>query len=416
MFTTRRLLIAIATLTTLSAFIAVSGAPATAQPTPDAAVLALEAEGVLTGTDCSPEDCEGDLRRWEAALWLTNALGLSTEAAVSFHDGPADGELAAVVSALYSHGVTVGCSAEPLRYCPDDHTSRAQMASFLARAFDLEANGSGGFADVDPDSVHAPNISAIWEAGITRGCAQEPLRYCPRDPITREQAAVMLYRALQRFDGFADSATMERTNGPTGPTVGPTAPTTTTTAPTVPTTPTTTAPTAPTTPTTAPTVPTTPTTAPTVPTTPTTAPTAPTTPTTTAPTVPTAPTTAPTAPTTPTTTAPTAPTTPTTTAPTAPTTPTTTAPTAPTTPTTTVPTVSPVPPGCAVVDHFNTSHDIDDHGGDPTEQAWALLADGTLFAHRHVPGGGALCWMWAPSSPDEEPPFPQNVRPPSHTH
>ena len=352
MLTTRRLFAAIAALTTLSAFIAASGTPATAQPTADAAVLALEADGVLAGTNCSVEDCEGNLTRWEAALWLTNALGLSTEAAVSFHDGPADGELAAVVSTLYSHGVTVGCSAEPLRYCPDDHTSRAQMASFLARAFDLEANGSGGFADVDPDSVHAPNISAIWEAGITRGCAQEPLRYCPRDPITREQAAVMLYRALQRFDGFADSATMERTNGPTGPTVGPTAPTTPTTAPTVPTTPTTTAPTAPTTPTTAPTVPTTPTT---------------------------------------------------------------TAPTAPTTPTTTAPTVSPVPPGCAVVDHFNTSHDIDDHGGDPTEQAWALLADGTLFAHRHVPGGGALCWMWAPSSPDEEPPFPQNVRPPSHT-
>jgi len=30
-------------------------------------------------------------------------------------------------------GVTKGCSAEPLRYCPDSQVTRAQMASFLAR-------------------------------------------------------------------------------------------------------------------------------------------------------------------------------------------------------------------------------------------------------------------------------------------
>ena len=333
MSTTGRLFAAIATLATLSAVIAASGSSATAQTTPDTAVLALEADGVLAGTKCSPEDCEGDLIRWETAFWLNSALDLSPMEAVSFHDVAANGDLSGAVSSLYGDGVTVGCTAEPLRYCPDDHTTRAQMASFLARAFDLEAGERDVFADVDPDSVHARNISAISEAGITRGCAQDPLRYCPRDPITRKQAALMLYRALQRFDGSADSATVETTNGPTGPTVVPTVPTT-----------------------------------------------------------------------------------PTTTAPTVPTTPTTTAPTVPTTPTTTAPTVSPVPPGCAVVDHFNTSHDIDGHDGDPTKTAWALLADGTLFAHRHLPGGGALCWMWAPSSPDEEPPFPQNVRPPSHTH
>ena len=36
--------------------------------------------------------------------------------------------------ALRTAGVTAGCSTSPLRYCPDQPVTRAQMAAFFARA------------------------------------------------------------------------------------------------------------------------------------------------------------------------------------------------------------------------------------------------------------------------------------------
>ena len=47
----------------------------------------------------------------------------------------------------------------------------------------------------DPTSVHAANIEALFAAHITAGCTQEPLNYCPSDPVTRAQMAAFLYRA-----------------------------------------------------------------------------------------------------------------------------------------------------------------------------------------------------------------------------
>ena len=72
------------------------------------------------------------------------------------------------------------------------------MASLLVRALDLEAaEQPSGFEDVNPASVHAANIEALYAAEITTGCSTEPLRYCPDDPVTRAQMASFLYRARQ---------------------------------------------------------------------------------------------------------------------------------------------------------------------------------------------------------------------------
>ena len=50
------------------------------------------------------------------------------------------------------------------------------------------------FTDVDPQSVRAPAIAAIAAAGITFGC--DAGRYCPDEPVTRAQMATFLARAL----------------------------------------------------------------------------------------------------------------------------------------------------------------------------------------------------------------------------
>ncbi|MCP4963697.1 MAG: hypothetical protein GY926_00490 [bacterium] len=69
------------------------------------------------------------------------------------------------------------------------------MASFLVRALDLPA-GSSSFTDID-SSIHKADIAALASAGITAGC-NPPANtlYCPTDPVTREQMASFLSRAL----------------------------------------------------------------------------------------------------------------------------------------------------------------------------------------------------------------------------
>jgi hypothetical protein len=82
-------------------------------------------------------------------------------------------------------------------YRPSQPVSRDQMATFIRRALQL-AERSHRFADVDASSVHSGAIGAISHAGITQGCARD--RYCPRDEVTRAQMATFLMRALDLPD------------------------------------------------------------------------------------------------------------------------------------------------------------------------------------------------------------------------
>ena len=91
--------------------------------------------------------------------------------------------------------VTTGCLVIPLRFCPDRSVDRAEMATFLERAFDLEAADPAGFADT-AGNFHEANIDALAAARITAGCASEPRRYCPDQPVTRAEMATFLARAL----------------------------------------------------------------------------------------------------------------------------------------------------------------------------------------------------------------------------
>ena len=112
---------------------------------------------------------------------------------------------------LAEEGITRGCAAHS--YCPSNPVTRAQMASFLARALNLEAPPQrAGFADVDPSSAHAANIEALYAAHITTGCTQDPLAYCPSNPVTRAQMATFLARALEL--GGAPAASRVRGCGP----------------------------------------------------------------------------------------------------------------------------------------------------------------------------------------------------------
>jgi len=164
-----------------------------------AAVEALAADGVFEGTECEPRKfCPGlALTRRVLAVWLVRTIdgGDPPPTGVAPFDDVAPGVWWAThVNRLNELGITAGCAVEPLRYCPDRPVTRAQMAVFLNRAFQLEPAAAAGFADT-ADSFAAADIDALHASGITAGCAVEPLRYCPDRPVTRAQAATFLNRA-----------------------------------------------------------------------------------------------------------------------------------------------------------------------------------------------------------------------------
>ena len=91
--------------------------------------------------------------------------------------------------------ITLGCSTIPARFCPHDTVTRSQTASFLTRAFKLRPpQRPPGFQDTH-NRFNAAHIHALHAAGITKGCKAQPLLYCPARKTTRAQMASFLHRA-----------------------------------------------------------------------------------------------------------------------------------------------------------------------------------------------------------------------------
>ena len=220
---TRRIVAAAAAaVVAASSFVAVPNAAASAgfSDASDAGVHratveSLTRQGIFRGTECAPGLlCPRDpLPRWAMAVWLVRVLGETDPAPTAdsgFVDVDAAEWWAPHVRRLAELGVTKGCVTESARYCPDKSATRAQMASFLTRAFDLAPGPSAGFQDVNPSSTHADAINALAAAGITKGCTAEPARYCPQRPVTRAQMATFLYRAVAREPRIAFVSDMDQ--------------------------------------------------------------------------------------------------------------------------------------------------------------------------------------------------------------
>jgi glucose/arabinose dehydrogenase len=94
---------------------------------------------------------------------------------------------------IYYEGITTGCGGG--RFCPRTNVTRAQMAIFLVRAFDIPpATGPDHFTD-DNGITGESAINALYEAGITGGCT--PTRFCPTASVRRSHMALFLDRAIE---------------------------------------------------------------------------------------------------------------------------------------------------------------------------------------------------------------------------
>lgn len=102
------------------------------------------------------------------------------------------------IERLFGAGITGGCSASPLMYCPETNVTRAQMAVFLLRgehgAAYIPPTATGTqFGDVPAGYWAGAWIEQLAHEGITGGCGGG--NYCPEAVVTRGQMAVFLLRA-----------------------------------------------------------------------------------------------------------------------------------------------------------------------------------------------------------------------------
>lgn len=169
------------------------------------AVRQLVALGYLEGTGCeSNKLCPNErITRWQVGVWIARALyegNPSAPAEYRFTDMPNRLWWANHVEYLAVERVTLGCATNPLRYCPASYVRRGQAASFIARAYDLEAAEPVGYIDTE-ESVHYDNINALHNALATSDtvipCTTSPeLAYCPGNTISKAEMATLLYRAI----------------------------------------------------------------------------------------------------------------------------------------------------------------------------------------------------------------------------
>jgi hypothetical protein len=152
------------------------------------AVDALAAEGIVEG--CTETDfCPNrPILRGQIASMIARAHGLEATSSAGFRD--VEGVHAANIDALAEAGITKGCT--DTRFCPTDATTRAEMASFIDRSFDTLTTGGTWYRDVS--GTHAQAINNLAANGIAAGCSETG--FCPNQTVLRGQVALFLARAL----------------------------------------------------------------------------------------------------------------------------------------------------------------------------------------------------------------------------
>ena len=155
-------------------------------------ILGLQDLGVTVGCTAAKFCPDRKVTRAEMAAFLVRALGLATTGQENPFDDDDGHVLEPHIAALHGSGITTGCSI--LRYCPEQGITRAEMAAFLVRAFDLPpGEGANQFTD-DDDHFFASEIAALSASGITSGCTAT--KFCPDRQLTRAEMAAFLVRAL----------------------------------------------------------------------------------------------------------------------------------------------------------------------------------------------------------------------------
>jgi len=119
--------------------------------------------------------------------------------AIDFNDVPPTHLFYNEIGKLYARGITGGCGNG--NYCPDQAVTREQMGAFVIRSlgdFNPPLPGQQRFSDVPPANPFYSFIDQMAVRQITQGCGGG--NYCPSSPVSRDQMAAFMIRALGEFN------------------------------------------------------------------------------------------------------------------------------------------------------------------------------------------------------------------------
>lgn len=154
--------------------------------------------GITKG--CNPPDntmfCpDDDITRGEMAAFIRRMLELPSVGADYFVDD-SDSIFAGDIDAVAAVGIGFGCSET--EFCPDEALLREEMAELLVRAFGyVNPDEADLFVD-DAESPFEDAINALGTNGITKGCnPPDNDRFCPQRTLSRAEMATFFARALE---------------------------------------------------------------------------------------------------------------------------------------------------------------------------------------------------------------------------
>ena len=165
-----------------------------------APVTDLAARGVFAGTECDDGFCpSAPIDRKTMAVWTVRVIDGDDPPPVTgsrFDDVDATGFHGPFIERMAELEITSGCG-DGSGFCPDRTVSRAQMATFISRAYKLPEGPAPGFVDVPADAWYSASVAMLAASGITAGCG-DGSGFCPGRDTTRAQMAAFLYRAENR--------------------------------------------------------------------------------------------------------------------------------------------------------------------------------------------------------------------------
>ncbi|MEX0666982.1 MAG: PQQ-dependent sugar dehydrogenase, partial [Acidimicrobiia bacterium] len=156
-------------------------------------IEAIFAEGITTGCGVALYCPTLPVTREQMAVFLVRALGESpSSASGSFPDVP-PGPFSGHIERVAELGIALGYPDGT--FGPANPISRGEMAVMLFRALDLTAGPhTGTFSDVPDGLFFTGAVEAIAVAGITTGCGGG--KFCPFDQVLRDQMASFIARAF----------------------------------------------------------------------------------------------------------------------------------------------------------------------------------------------------------------------------
>ena len=116
-----------------------------------------------------------------------------------FNDVPPASPFYNFIERMAVLNITLGCTPDHLFYCPADPVKRDSMAAFILRGlgeFSPPTPATQRFNDVPPANVFYNFVDRMAVLNITLGCTPDHLMYCPNDSVTRAQMAAFLVRAF----------------------------------------------------------------------------------------------------------------------------------------------------------------------------------------------------------------------------